>query len=742
MAEKDFLYENDLHIIREITKILGLLFFTFPLMLLFIASGQFYLSYRHLSWIFLLSAVLLSVPGVLLRLKAPVSVLKQVTVVVPAMIVGILATEVDVYVYLSFGLGIALSLFFHDKKLTFRTTAATYVIIVISTGVRSFFVNEPQLHFFTATCVGYLIEILAMGYVAIRIADDSRGIMEKMYHAKMTAEDAEKKAVQNEALREEKKVAERANRAKTVFLANMSHEIRTPINAIMGMNEMVLRESREPQILEYAGDIQRAGESLLSIINDILDFSKIESGRLEMSENAYNVQNMLAAVIQMTENKAKEKNLRFLVQVDENLPMELIGDEIRIRQIMVNLLNNAVKYTRKGTVIFAVKGKWEDQKFFLCFSVIDTGIGIREEDKHKLFYVFERLDLKNNRNIEGTGLGLVITQKLVDAMGGRISVESVYGKGSTFQVFLPQKISDSHKMGIFSKDASRTEKRGQSYRELYQAPGARILIVDDNDLNLTVAKNLLKKTKMQITLCHGGEECLEITGEKKFDVILLDHMMPGLDGMETLQILRKSEENPCRGVPVIALTANAMPREREKYLEAGFDDYISKPIRGKQLELLLQKYIPREKIQPVVGAVPARPEQPSGETAIQDQQIFNETMGMTYSGGEKEFYEELLGMFRDAYEEKQTKICALYERKDWHNYAIEVHALKSTSLTLGAETLSLKAKELEYAAKAAAAEERLEENEKFLQEHHGAAMELYRKAAKAADELIQQLQKE
>ena len=602
----------------------------------------------------------------------------------------------------------------------------TYIIIIISAGVRSFFVDEPQLHYWTATCIGYLIEILAMGYVVIKIADDSREMLEKMYRSKILAEQAQQKAKQSDEFREEKLVAERANRTKTVFLANMSHEIRTPINAIMGMNEMILRESNEEEIVEYAGNIQRAGESLLSIINDILDFSKIESGKLEMDQKNYSTQKMLTAVIQMTEIKAKEKGLNFVLQIDKNLPVELYGDEMRIRQIMVNLLNNAVKYTHSGSVIFSVKGIWQGSRFFLNFSVIDTGIGIREEDKHRLFYVFERLDLKNNRNIEGTGLGLVITQKLVDAMGGNLSVESVYGKGSTFQVKLPQLVGNREAMGEFTMATLQNESRSTHYSVTFTAPDAKLLIVDDNEMNLAVAKNLLKKTKMQITLCSGGRECLQRTAQEYFDVILLDHMMPEMDGMETLNALRQMEDNPCSKVPVIALTANAMAQVREKYLMAGFDDYISKPIRGKELEMLLQKYIPKEKLHPETWQEAESRKVPPKSP----NKIFNQEMGLSYAGGEKEVYMEFLKMFWDLYEEKSQRMEKLFAEKNLKDYGIEMHALKSTALTLGAEGLSSRAKEMEQTAKNNDAE--------FIEKNHGPLMDLYKEAALTAKQLSEQ----
>lgn len=739
MPEKDFLYENDLHIVKKIAAILRvLLLVSMPMLLLFIMSGQFYLSYGHFFWICALSVVVIMIPTLLLKLHASIELMKFATVLAPTIVVGILATEIHVVLYLSFGLGLAISLFYHDKKLTAWTAVLTYIIIVPSVAVRSYFVDEPQFHYWMATCIGYLMEILVLGFVTIRIAGDSRVMLEKMYSAKMQAQEAEKKARQSDILRAEKQIAVQANRAKSAFLANMSHEIRTPINAIMGMNEMVLRESKEPDILQYAEDIQRAGETLLSIINDILDFSKIESGKLDIEKRPYRMQKLLTAVLQMIENKARDKGLKLQLAIDENLPSVLLGDELRLRQIMINLLNNAVKYTEKGSVTFTVTGKWQENEFLLCFGVKDTGIGIRQEDQHKLFYVFERLDLKHNQNIEGTGLGLVITKKLVDAMNGTISVESEYGVGSTFSVRVPQGIRNFQKIGEFMPEKRSSDKADKMDLPVFTAPTARILIVDDNEMNLTVASALLKRTQVQVTCCHGGEECLEVTKEQYFDVILMDHMMPGMDGIETLHALRDMEGNRCSNSPVIAMTANAMVKVRSMYLQAGFDDYISKPVHGRELELLLQQYIEPHKI-----ILPGGQEQRKLETRTlegSEEAIFNRELGLLYCGGEMEVYGEVLRMFAALYPDKAKKAESLFEREDYSNYVIEMHALKSSALTLGAEELSRRAKELELAGKKIrTGEDQEEESIAFIKANHRAVMTLYKQAAEKAEEICRSL---
>lgn len=408
---------------------------------------------------------------------------------------------------------------------------------------------------------------------------------------------AEEKVRESDELREAKDMAEKANHAKSDFLANMSHEIRTPINAIMGMNEMVLRESRDEHIREYAANIQSASKTLLSLINDILDFSKIEAGKMEIIPAPYETAAFLQDVVNMTSVKAKQKQLDFQVETDPKLPSVLCGDEVRNRQIIVNILNNAVKYTRQGRVKLLVGGIREEQAFALKMQVEDTGIGIKKEDLDKLFDGFQRLDLEQNRNIEGTGLGLAITHNLLEQMNGHMEVSSEYGKGSVFTVYLMQEVVDESPVGDFRQKFKEVAKQGEEYRESFTAPDAKVLVVDDTEMNLMVVKALLKKTDIQVVTCLSGRECLELVTKEQFDVILLDHMMPDMDGMETLERL-KGSENQCRSVPVIALTANAIVGAREEYIKAGFSDYLSKPIEGAELEKMLFEYLPREKTKP------------------------------------------------------------------------------------------------------------------------------------------------
>ena len=405
---------------------------------------------------------------------------------------------------------------------------------------------------------------------------------------------AEEKLRESEELRKAKLAAENANRAKSDFLANMSHEIRTPINSVIGMNEMVLRETKESNIREYAKNIEYASKSLLSLINDILDFSKIESGKMEIVKGEYELSSFLMNIVSMAQVRAEVKKLKFCTEIDENLPVMLYGDEVRVRQVIENMLSNAVKYTGAGCVTLAVSSLVEDG-FSLKISVRDTGIGIQREDLEKLFKDFERLDLHRNRSVQGTGLGLAITKRLTEQMGGKISVDSVYGEGSCFTVVIPQQVRDAHAIGDFRETYHKYLAEETREKESFTAPGAKVLVVDDNTMNLLVAEKLLARTKVQVTTCQSGRECLDWMRREYFDVILLDHMMPEMDGMETLAKSKELEGNRCVNTPVIALTANAVQGAREEYIRAGFHDYLSKPIEPKRLEEMLQKYISQKK---------------------------------------------------------------------------------------------------------------------------------------------------
>lgn len=501
-------------------------------------------------------------------------------------------------------------------------------------------------------------------------------------------------------IRSAKDEAERANGAKSRFLANMSHEIRTPINTIMGMDEMILREDATDvpkpyfmSIVNYALDIRKASESLLGLVNDVLDLSKIESGKMNLVEQDYDLPKLLRSFVTMIRVRAHEKDLTFDVKVDENLPVRLYGDSGKIKQIVLNLLTNAVKYTEHGGFVLNVSMlEKKDDKCRILFSVKDTGIGVKPEDMDKLFSAFERIDEERNSGIQGTGLGLDISRQFAEMMGGELKCESVYGQGSEFILTIDQKIVNDDAIGVF-KEEDPDEMKGP-YVPQFCAPDAEILVVDDNPMNLTVIKNLLSATKMFVTTASGGEECLEKIRYGSFNVVLLDHMMPGMDGLETIKKIR--EDHP--DLPVIALTANTANSGLEFYKSYGFDDYLSKPIDGTTLEKTIKKYLPEEIVMELKpGDAPAKPEiLPEEMEWIKETDGISVPDGIKYSGGVDGFLYSLK-LFHDTIEENCKTIKDAFDKKDVKLFTIKVHALKSSARIIGAGALSKLAEKLEDA---------------------------------------------
>ncbi|MBQ7359821.1 MAG: response regulator [Lachnospiraceae bacterium] len=497
--------------------------------------------------------------------------------------------------------------------------------------------------------------------------------------------------------------AQEANQAKSDFLASMSHELRTPINVVLGMNEMIMRESKEESTLNYAKDIDNSSQMLLNLVNDILDFSKIEAGKMQIVSVKYQMDSLLHDLYVMTKSRAEKKELGLRFDIDPNTPNVLKGDEVRIRQIALNLLSNAVKYTDKGHITLTLESRRTAlDKVEINLAVHDTGRGIRPEDQNALFNSFTRVDEAKNRNIEGTGLGLAITKNLVEMMGGEISVNSLYGAGSVFRVKFAQEIIDDKPIGRFEQRIEAVENT-TSYRRTFVAPEASVLVVDDVAMNLRVFSNLLKETEIQIDTAESGKRALELIAQKKYHLIFLDHMMPEMDGMECMDRIKKMIENPNYDTPVVMLTANAIVGVREEYLNAGFCDYMSKPFKGKDLEKLIMTYIPENLI--TMGDV-------KGDSKV----VLHVGKGLEFCGGNEVLYHQVL---RDYVEEDRSEaLHGYWEAEDWVNYRVQIHAIKSTSQTIGALHLYEVAKELEEAVK--------DGNYEFVKEHHEGVLREYR----------------
>ncbi len=535
-----------------------------------------------------------------------------------------------------------------------------------------------------------------------------------------------------EAVQEELRAA---NEAKSDFLSNMSHEIRTPINAIIGMNEMILREAKNEQILEYASSVQNSSSALLSIINDILDISKIESGKIEIVPVDYELSSLLHDCYNMIIDRANKKGLEFYLHCEETIPHVLHGDIIRIRQIVVNFLTNAVKYTAKGRVDLYVTGEVSPQGVLMKFAVKDTGMGIAPEEKDRLFNKFERLDIKKNRTTEGTGLGLHITKRLTELMGGTVTVESEYGKGSVFAAVIPQKCVDSTPIGKLDMHSHNAGQREYTHEIRFTAPDARILVVDDVEINLKVFTNLLKQLNMRIDTATGGEASIELACKNKYDIIFMDHMMPGLNGIETLEKLKGTEANKNADTPIVMLTANALSGMKEMYLEKGFTDYLSKPIDGNKLEKKIEKFLPKEKVIFVkeeniqqdteqklhsVETVDGLPETTSERLKKFIPEV-NLKKALEYCAGSEEFYVECLKEFCG--NGRKELIRQLYDAEDWNSYTVQVHGLKSAARTLGFEELGGLAEKMEFAAK--------EQDITYIQEKYAKLQKEYERVLKA-----------
>lgn len=550
------------------------------------------------------------------------------------------------------------------------------------------------------------------------------------------------------------------NEEKTVFLEKMSHQIRTPVNSVLGMNTLIEEESRNPDVIEYANDIENAGNVLVSIIDDILDFSKINTGEIELQPVSYRMSSLLNDCYNMISIRATEKDLKFDVSVNKTMPDYLYGDMVRIRQIMMNLLTNAVKYTETGKVELNLDYELQDEdSILLKIEVRDTGIGIQADNLDKLFIPYQRVDQKKNRSIEGTGLGLSITRHLVELMKGEIQVDSVYGSGSVFSVVIPQRVMDKEVIGTFDSRLSSADSFSKQNLNWFTAEGAKILVVDDAAMNCKVMAGILKKTRMQIQTAGSGEECIKRLADDKYDIIFMDHLMPGIDGIQTLHAIKAQKRGLNYNTPVVMLTANALVGARQEYLEEGFSDYLSKPVNARKLLEVCLRFIPEWKIKPsqkpeensqytektehidkpaensqyteetkeneeIIEKEYAENHEEQPQSAMEELNQFLDTeTGMEYCMEDEDLYLEIIQDYID--NSRKEELEKAYKESDYHSYCVSVHALKSTSKTIGAMKLSELAKELEDAAS--------REDAAYIASHHDSLIAKY-------DELLGRLQ--
>ncbi len=593
-----------------------------------------------------------------------------------------------------------------------------YVVIIVS---RSELLDEVQSQLAINIVVSLVIFALISLFYYLGYKNE-QAYSKKMEEMKIGRQ---KQEYESEVLRLEKRSADEANKAKSDFLADMSHEIRTPINAILGMNEMIIRETNEKSTLEYSQNIKSSGKNLLQLVNSILDFSKIEDGKMEIIPVVYSLSTLITYLINSVSDKANAKNLNLTTNIDPALPSQLYGDDARIEQVILNLLTNAVKYTHEGTVTLTMKQlERVDDKVALYVEVKDTGIGIKEDDMERMFESFERLEEVRNRNIEGTGLGISIITKLLALMDSELKVESRYGEGSVFYFTLWQKIESSEPVGEYHISTTGAEEL-HSYRESFHAKDARVLIVDDTQMNIMVAVNLLKETKMKIDTAQSGSEAIELAEKTAYDVILLDQRMPGMDGTETLRAIRTLPGGLNSETPVICLTADAIRGAKEKYIALGFSDYLTKPVAGRDLERMLIKYLPKEKVTTVM---PSPKQEEDKNIALPDdisklsEAGLDTAEGIRYSNGEIPVYRSVLGQFAREHDRKSLKLAEHYEKGQWEDYSILIHSVKSSARMIGAMKLSEAAAELESAGEKG--------DEAFIRKNHADTMDLYGKVSK------------